>query len=273
MTKILPALLLAVLFISCDDKNDGKELQELTFEKVAYEVVLTSGTPISVRGGNRDYSLSVEDPKILDAKVDLSSLIGSGNIVVTGKQKGETTLSVTYNLTHQTVKLKIKVIDNYINLKVVGSNHPALVENIYIFLINDEERSCYFILGEENKPHNIISKGRYTFSTESTIDYPTRYLTLTYASDEKGNFTDATQTDASIAPTSHKFDISDNESQSYALLTKFLHIDWEKLVEEQSDNSLRAHITTIMLNMKEVDTEKEISTVFWHERIPEGILE
>ena len=62
ITKILSMLVLTVVLISCDDKNDGKELYELTFEKGSYEVQLKRKTPIMIRGGNRDYSLSVQDP-------------------------------------------------------------------------------------------------------------------------------------------------------------------------------------------------------------------
>lgn len=273
MTKMLPMLLLAVLLFSCDDKSDGKETYELTFEKGSYEVQLTRETPIIIRGGNRDYSLSVENPKILDAEVDLSSLIGSGNIIVTGKQKGETILSVTDNITHETVKLKIKVIDKYLNLKVVGSDHPALVKDILIFLINNEERDCYFISGSENKDRNVMAKGKYAFSAETKENVSTPYLTLTYASDELGRFTDAAKTDATIAPTPHQFDISGNHKLTYEGLELFLDIDWAGLIQERSENTLRSDPRPTTLNMKEIETEKEISTVFWHESIPEGILE
>lgn len=272
ITKILSMLVLTVVLISCDDKNDGKELYELTFEKGSYEVQLKRKTPIMIRGGNRDYSLSVQDPEILDADVDLSSLIGMGDILVTGKKKGETILSVTDNLSHETVKLKIKVIEKYLNLKVVGGNHPALVKDILIFLINDEERSCYFISGGENNPRNIITKGKYEFTAEPKENGATPYLTLTYASDEKGHFTDAAKTDASIAPTSHKLDISGNPSYAYEYLAFLFDIDWEKLIQKPSEKALRETGSRI-LNMKEVETEKEIYTYFWNEKIPEGILE
>lgn len=49
-------------------------------------------------------------------------------------------------------------------------------------------------------------------------------------------------------------------------------IDWGKLIQKSSEKALRETGPRI-LNMKEVETEKEIFTFFWNERIPEGILE
>lgn len=272
VTKMLSALLLAVILISCDDKSDNKEPHPLTFEKDSYEVGLTREIPIQVRSGNRDYSLSVDNPNILDAKVDLSSPIGMGDIRVKGKQKGETILSVKDNLTKETVKLNIKVIDNYLSLKVEQSNHPALTQDVIIFLINNEEHSCYFVSVEKNQAHEVIATGKYKFSVEEDIEHKIPYLTLTYASDDKGRFTDAATADATIAPTSHQFDISGNGSTAYELLAKFFNFDWEKLAKEQSDNSLRSE-PVFTLNMKEVGTKYEIQTIFRYRSIPEGILE
>ncbi|WP_298650488.1 hypothetical protein [uncultured Proteiniphilum sp.] len=80
---------------------------------------------------NGDYTFSVENLEVLYAKLDLSSPTGIGYVLVTEKQKGNTALSVTDNLTHETVKLKIEVDK---------SNHPALTKDTLMFLINDEER-------------------------------------------------------------------------------------------------------------------------------------
>lgn len=270
ITKMLPILLFAVVLISCEDKSDNKESYPLTFEKGSYEVALTRKTPIMVRSGSRDYSLSVKDPEILDAEVDLPSLIGSGNILVTGKKKGETILSVTDNLTKETVELNIKVIDNYLSIKVGNSNHPTLAQDIIIYMINNEARNCCFVSGDDLS-REIVATGRYEFSVEEDAKNKISYLTFTYALDEKGHFTDAAKTDATIAPTPHKFDISGNKTLAYEILSMFLDINWEKLTKEQPDNSLRS-ISPITLKMKEVGTEYEITGIFWSEPLPDTVL-
>lgn len=267
ITKMMAALLLAAILISCD-KNDNKEIYSLTFGKESYEIGLKRILIVMILSGNGDYTLSVENPEVLDAKLDMSSPTGIGYILVTGKQKGETTLSVTDNLTHETVKLKIVVTSGYLAFKIDNSNHPALTDDIIMFLINDEERNCYFI-SEDHPSPGTVSKGKYEFSIETVADNATPYMTLTYASDEHGRFTDA-----AIAPTSHVFDISGNKLSTYELLAKFLDTDWEKLTEEQSENLPRTNdIQPIKLEIKEVDTEYEITSYLSTVDIPEGILE
>ena len=40
-----------------------------------------------IRSGNKDYSVEIKDPSILDVKIDLSSPIGMGNLDIYPKQK------------------------------------------------------------------------------------------------------------------------------------------------------------------------------------------
>ena len=59
------------------------------------------------------------------------------------KHKGDTTITVKDNVTNETVDLKIKIVDSYLNLKVA---HPAQVpytggENL--FFINNSDRDFY----------------------------------------------------------------------------------------------------------------------------------
>lgn len=55
-----------------------------------------------IRSGNKDYSVEIKDPSILDVKIDLSSPIGMGNLDIYPKQKGETTIQVKDNIAHET---------------------------------------------------------------------------------------------------------------------------------------------------------------------------
>lgn len=57
------------------------------FEKDYYERPLIGAKSIMIRSGNKDYSVEIKDPSILDVKIDLSSPIGMGNLDIYPKQK------------------------------------------------------------------------------------------------------------------------------------------------------------------------------------------
>ena len=128
--------LCTITLVSCGD-DEKQEIYSLSFEKGYYERPLLGAKNIPVRGGNRDYTVTVQNTDVLSIDIDLSSPIDMGNLVVKPKQKGETTITVKDNVTNETVDLKIKIVDSYLNLKVA---HPAQVpytggENL--FFINN----------------------------------------------------------------------------------------------------------------------------------------
>ena len=134
--------LCTITLVSCGD-DEKQEIYSLSFEKGYYERPLLGAKNIPVRGGNRDYTVTVQNTDVLSINIDLSSPIGMGNLVVKPKQKGETTVTVKDNVTNETVNLKIKIVDSYLNLKVA---HPAQVpysggENL--FFINNSDRDFY----------------------------------------------------------------------------------------------------------------------------------
>lgn len=57
-----------------------------------------------------------------------------GNLVVKPKQKGETTITVKDNVTNETVDLKIKIVDSYLNLKVAHSAQVPYTGGENLFL-------------------------------------------------------------------------------------------------------------------------------------------
>lgn len=272
-----PINLFVILFLSffamgwtgCTDKDEIKEPLPLSFEKDSYEVPMNIRHTIGIRGGNRDYTLSVENPDVLDASLDLSSEIGMGNILIIGKQNGETTLSVTDNMVNQTVTLRIKVIDSYIAYHIQNSNHPALTDNVWVYLIKNDARDCYFFAGNADKAPNfpspiLLSNGKYEFSVDKSPENNAVYLSLTYASDTDGKFTFAT-----IAPTVHKFDISENESKTFAMLKAMLGVDWNTLSKDTRTNVIPSYY----LKMKEVGTEYKTIGLLDITPIPENVLE
>ena len=134
--------LCTITLVSCGD-DEKQEIYSLSFEKGYYERPLLGAKNIPVRGGNRDYTVTVQNTDVLSIDIDLSSPIDMGNLVVKPKQKGETTITVKDNVTNETVDLKIKIVNSYLNLKVA---HPAQVpytggENL--FFINNSSTFLY----------------------------------------------------------------------------------------------------------------------------------
>ncbi|MCS2582263.1 hypothetical protein NXY00_00980 [Bacteroides sp. BFG-551] len=112
---LLGALLsfLCTIFLFSCGNDDEKRIYPLSFEKEYYERPLLGAANIMIRGGNRDYTVTVEKTEILSIDVDLSSSIGMGSLKIYPKKKGETKVSVKDNITNETVDLKIKITDVY----------------------------------------------------------------------------------------------------------------------------------------------------------------
>ena len=159
--------LCTITLVSCGD-DEKQEIYSLSFEKGYYERPLLGAKNIPVRGGNRDYTVTVQNTDVLSIDIDLSSPIDMGNLVVKPKQKGETTITVKDNVTNETVDLKIKIVDSYLNLKVA---HPAQVpytggENL--FFINNSDRDFYLF---DEKMEKKECTGNYQFLIKNSTCY------------------------------------------------------------------------------------------------------
>lgn len=268
-------------FFSCGN-DDEKEIYPLSFEKEYYERPLLGAANIMIRGGNRDYTVTVERTEILSISVDLSSSTGMGSLLVYPKKKGETKVSVKDNITNETVDLKIKITDAYLTYSIKESNHPALSNGTAVYLINNEAKDCYFFhynYSQHELSQNPIAKGTYDFSVKlengfgnSSPTYAIPYLTLNYASDEQGNFTDA-----STPPTPHKlrFELFDGVTSVNAvinLIQRYLKIDWEQLINKALTRSDYLIIPTLKTTIDNTDYTI-IGTLDTHPEIPENILE
>ena len=277
----LLSFLCTIIFFSCGNNNEEK-IYPLSFEKEYYEQPLLRATDITIRGGNRDYTVTVEETDILSIDVDLSSSIGMGSLKVTPKKKGETKVKVKDNITNEIVELKIKIIDSYLAYAIKESNHPALSNGTVVYLINNESKDCYFFRYSDSKnelSQNPIAKGTYDFSVKlengfgnSSPTYAIPYLTLNYASEEQGNFTDA-----STPPTPHKlrFELFDGVTSVNAvinLIQRYLKIDWEQLINKALTRSDYLIIPTLKTTIDNTDYTI-IGTLDTHPEIPENILE
>lgn len=277
----LLSFLYTIIFFSCGN-NDEKKIYSLSFEKEYYERPLLGTTNITITGGNRDYTVTVEKTDILNIDVDLSSSIGMGSLRITPKKKGETKVKVKDNITNETVDLRIKITDSYLAYAIKKSNHPALSNGTIVYLINNEAKDCYFFRYIESRDEISripIAKGTYDFFTKlesgsgnSSPTYAIPYLTLNYASDEQGNFSDAT-----VPPTPHKlrFELFDGVTSVNAvinLIQRYLKVDWEQLINKALTRSDYLIIPTLKTTIDNTDYTI-IGTLDTHPEIPENILE
>lgn len=284
--KLFLLFLCTINFVNCN--NDDPDIQPFRIEKKSYEVMKGGSHGFSISNGSGNISVTVADPTILSAQFSKDNYKGIvGYLRMDGKQKGETTVTITDNVTQETENLKIKVTDKYLAYGIEDSSHPALESSIIMYLVNNETRDCYFFqyIHSNNKVFDTpIAKGTYNFSLNPESDSPdlttdyTPYLTLTYSSDEYGKFTDAT-----IAPSVHQFrfemykngGISNNV---FSIIQYYLDINWEKLAQQQTpqkkDYSTRNNvIISPKLEITEDDTEyRIIGTLATHPTMPEGIL-
>lgn len=161
-----------------DDDNETTEIHHLSFEKDYYERPLVGAKDIMIRGGNRDYAVEIENPSILEVTVDLSSPADMGNLEIHPKQKGETTIKVRDKVANETVDLKIKIVDSYLNLAVANPIKPPYRQEDEFFLINNEDKDFYLY----DKEMTLRHIGSYKFFVESNIPY----MELTYHEDFEG---------------------------------------------------------------------------------------
>lgn len=279
---ILLLFLCIINFTSCSDNEEIGVTSPLSFEKGYYEVPLIGKTRIDVRDGNRDYDISVENSSILDVSVDLSSSIGAGTLVITPQSKGETTITVKDNISNETTNLKIKVIDSYLVYLITESNHTALSKGTIVYLVKNANKDCYFFRynNSEKIDSAPLSKGTYDFFVKikhgignSSNDYAIPYLTLNYASNEEGNFTDAT-----IPKTPHhfRFELFDGitaVNTVIKMIQSYLGIDWEELTQQATKSNI-GDMTPPLLKMTVDNTKFNVIGIFsTTTTIPEDILE
>lgn len=282
--KLFLLFICTINFVSCND--DDPEIQPFRIEKKSYEVMKDGWYSFSISNGSGDMNVTVADPTILSAQFSKDSykeIIGF--LRMDGKQKGETTVTITDNVTQETETLKIKVTDTYLVYGIEDSNHPALESDIVMYLVNNEARDCYFFryIHSKNKVSDTpITKGTYDFSVKlesggsSSTTYGIPYLALTYSSDENGKFTDAT-----IAPSIHQFKFEmyngGTTSAVIGMIQRCLGIDWKKLAEQKNqkkDSPTRSNAVIVpRLEMTVDDTEYKINgSLTTFPIMPEGIL-
>lgn len=230
--KYLIACCLLAGMVACQDdtKDDNIYSKPLSFGKKNYEVMRDGAMNINVDNGSGKYSLTVGDTAVLHVSYTDGYYGIIGCITVQGKKKGTSPLIITDNTTRLSDTLQIKVTDPYAACYITVSNHPALANSRYLFLIDNEARDFYVFADDADElpaapTALLIGRGTYRFSTEEgTGDVPViPYLHLTYASDSEGDFAETG------TPEEHTFNMLGTDENGYAYLSFYAGFPREEL--------------------------------------------
>ena len=108
-------LAMVCLFTACSSDDDSTAHAPLTFEQTYYEKPLMMTEPIrriAFTGGSGDFSLSVSNPDVLEAKIN------DDEVILTPKEKGRTNIVVRDNVDDRSVTIQVKVVDTYLCFQV-----------------------------------------------------------------------------------------------------------------------------------------------------------
>lgn len=235
MKKTLYLLLIVIPLIfgmsSCsDDDNKDREIYELTFEKNDYTVMNNFSRAIMIRGGNGHYTITTENAEIVEATYNPPINVGFGDIIVKGKKKGTTTLSIKDDITGETVKLNITVTDKYLNfscenyeLTVTGAqDYTTIVREdmdrnspmkggYLLSLINNADKTLYiFKTTDDASEGGYLYKGEYEFIKGDETTPP--HLKIYYTD----NNVDKSMT------------YSMEGSSAIAIINSFMELGWSK---------------------------------------------
>ena len=251
--KIVQVLLLLFIGISgltncSNDSENEVKIFHLSFEKNYYERPMQGAKSIMIRGGNRDYTITVENPEILEATVDLSSLTGMGNLNIYPKQIGETIVKVHDNIINETVNLTIKIVYSYLNLVVAAPIQSPYKSGDRFFLINNNESSFYLY----DEDWELKSTGKYHFSTENN----TPYMELIFKEKFDGR-------------NIYKYDLSNTSQEMFYAIKALLDWDWHDFTKSPGTRE------SAPITMNATDTETGVQYYFFlgNNDMPENVLE
>lgn len=255
MRTLIVLFLFCTALVSCsdDDKNE-KTTYPLTFEKDSYEVRVGLTEYITIRSGNQHYTITVEDESILKASfVIAEGSATSGQILINGKKKGETSILVTDNLIGDNVKLTIKVTDTYIANKLSNSDHPLFKGSYCLYLIKNDNKDFYIYSTNPTRDKlTLKTKGNYTFSIEDK----TPCISFNYRDITNGDI-------------SYKFSLEETPNTTLTILNSFYELDWSSEKKGMKATSPPVYILTLKDNNKEYSNFSLYPSL----SMPEGILD
>ena len=129
-------LLLCFAFIGlfgCKKSQNAAPL-DLVFPSDTYYVSAGSTLSLYVQRGNKQYTLHVENPDIIQAEAD-GSISSSGQILVQGIKRGSTMLHVRDQITGEEASLEMHVVDPFLTLEI-GAGVPVVKFGDFIPNVN-----------------------------------------------------------------------------------------------------------------------------------------
>ena len=262
--RIWIALFTFIFLMGC--KKEEQKTFDFILRTNTMSAPLNSQSYLPIVSGNSDYSIKIENSDIATADFIGGGSLNFGTIVISGKKKGETTISITDKVTGTVEEVKLKVTDFYLPLVVSNSNHPALLQNMRFYLVNNEKKDVFFFLEKDGKLE-LQQKGSYEFLSEEEGGTKIPYLILHYASDEEGHFADS----AGHSVT-HKFDLRGSNGQVYELFRVAFGVNWGSDPVPATKSSPIARMQVIM---KEVGANFGVQAYLdssnWKDYIPSDI--
>ena len=164
-------LILLIIVVSCDKRNDDHTASRFHIDKNYYEIIQWRDQTINITSGSGDLQISTPNAD----KIQLSYEKGStesginGKIDIKGIKRGEAQVQLVDRVTKESVQLNLKIVPPYIELIAEDSTDPVLNIGTDLFLINDEGHSFYiFSYNHPIAKYNIppCYSGYYQFVKE-----------------------------------------------------------------------------------------------------------
>lgn len=246
-------LAMVCLFTACSSDDDNTTHAPLTFEQTYYEkplMINESIRRIAFTGGSGDFSLSVSNPDVLEAK------ISDDEVILTPKEKGRTNIVVRDNVDDRSVTIQVKIVAPYICLQVDnplpdGKLEDGSRENLFLFLVNDSDRSVYCF----DESFNLKSVD-YGYSFSYSKEEHRFYFSLPLA----GNM--------------FTYDITTNQwSFLLQVLPRDLGVSWDGLDMQSRATEIVSDAGPILLMAVDVATGDKYNFIVRQIEMPYGILD
>ncbi|WP_293937241.1 hypothetical protein [Sphingobacterium sp. UBA5996] len=259
--RIWIALFSFIFLLGC--KKEEQNTFDFILRTNTMSAPLNSSSYLPIVSGNSDYSIKIENSDIATAEFIGGGNLNFGSIVISGKKKGETIISITDKVTGAIDEVKVKVTDFYIPFVVSNGDHPALIKNMRFYLVNNEKKDVFFFQEKDGKLE-LKQKGSYEFLSEDAGGIKIPYLILRYASDKDGHFTGST------APqVIHKFDLRESNGQVYELFRVAFGANWDSEPIPQTKSSPIARMQIIMTEIgTNYGVQAYLDSPNWKDHIP-----
>ena len=140
---------------------------------------------------------------------------------------------------------KLSTDIDYLAYAITESNHPALEEGVYAYMVRNKEKDCYYFRKTGDNPVSLeyICKGTYKVDAKVVFNdellseaVATPFITLSYPSDEDERFADQAAPQRSY---NLMFEVDHKDTKLDEVLSRFnfyLGINWDALIQKALDN-------------------------------------